>query len=90
MYQLTTEQAAFIHAYGKAVASCPNGLIYKFFENRDKFQDQYSDTGWPSSVGDAWEIWLYAKEWANKPQESNYLDSMLGNPMQVLNNLSIR
>ena len=61
MYQITEEQAAFIHAYSKAVASCPKGLIYKFFENREKFQYNYSDTGWPSSVGDAWEIWLYAK-----------------------------
>ena len=68
MYQLTTEQNSFAHAYSRAVANCPKGLIYKFFENRDKFQDQYSDTGWPESVGDAWEIWLYAKEWAENSQ----------------------
>ena len=90
MHQLTTEQNAFIHAYSKAVANCPKGLIYKFFKDRERFQNNYKDTNWPDSVGDAWEMWLYAKEWAEKPKEPCFVDTLLGNPVQTLKTLTIR
>jgi hypothetical protein len=86
--KLTEQQKAFIEAYSSTIGECPKGLLIKYFEDSHKFGRTYRE--YYSNVEDCYSIWLSAIEWANKPQESNYLDSMLENPMQVLNNLSIR
>jgi hypothetical protein len=88
MHQLTEQQKAFIEAYSQSICECPKNLLIKYFEDSEKFGRTYRE--YYSNIEDCYSIWLFAINWANKPKESSCFDSMLGNPMQTLNNLSIR
>lgn len=69
-YQPTPEQAAFIEAYGSAVASATDEEVLAFFaedapSDGDAFSDKWS-TGTYSTIMDAWCVWRFAIDYAKE------------------------
>ena len=67
-YQPTPEQAAFIEAYGSAVASATDEEVLAFFaedapSDGDAFTEKWS-LGTYSTIMDAWCVWKFAVDFA--------------------------